>query len=160
MGKLSIDNSPVYYSVTGSIITDGISISEFNNADKTKRVVYSVGMQLDEKNTAFINALAACVEDSCQDESFTCINPIKDGDKIYFKLATDAQNKNFKATISPAITPKKCAEIAEYQSVTFSGWVEPWYNIQDKTCGLSFNAREFDFTQDDTPRTPTKVFSF
>ena len=134
----------------GEMCTAGISATEFATG-KSKKTCYSVGINVPESSQlqAIIQQMAWLAKEEAikiwGEEEMDYVETIKDDDKIFIKLKTDAQFKNFNFKTNLPINPKKYSDTNGCDEITFDGEASVWFNFEDKRYGLTFIPKRLTF---------------
>ena len=128
--------------------TGGVVVNEFGEGKK-KKTNFSVGVTITENSPNAFNLNLLC--DLARKEANkiwgegkgTFYEPIKDDDKLFIKIKTDAQNKHFLSKFNIPITPKKYAQTKDFDQFMFDGEAQIWFHFADEKYGITIAADNF-----------------
>ena len=128
--------------------TGGVIVNEFGEGKK-KKMAFSLGVTIveDSRNALTLNLLCDLARQEANKiwpgDKGTFYSPIKDDDKLFIKIKTDAQNKNFLAKFNIPITPKKYSQSKDFDQFLFDGEAQIWFNFADEKYGVTIAADNF-----------------
>lgn len=149
MAKIrTMDDSQFVLKFSGEICTAGVGATDFGTG-KSKKTSYTIGIEIEENSstTAMFRQIEGLAKSEIEKYSpnYEYSSLIKDDNKLYIKLKADSQNRSFSCKTNISINPKKYSESNDYDTLSFTGEIQVWFNLDDEKYGISLIAKKLEF---------------